>query len=47
MTSDYSTVRCPICKTLQRYMADEWPDDCSCGYVFEREGEEEDADSKR
>jgi hypothetical protein len=34
MTPESSTVRCPSCGRRQRYMADEWPDDCVCGYKF-------------
>jgi len=46
-TPESSTVRCPICGRRQRYMADEWPDNCVCGYVFAKEEEKENADEAR
>jgi len=42
MTTESRTVRCPECGRRQRYMADEWPDDCVCGHKFVREEKESD-----
>ena len=39
-----STATCPDCGRKQRFLADEWPDDCVCGHDWgrgEREREEQ------
>jgi hypothetical protein len=33
--------KCPQCGERGKCLDDEWPDDCSCGYVFNDEAEEE------
>ena len=30
--NESSTFTCPDCGAKQRFLADEWPDKCSCGY---------------
>jgi Zn finger protein HypA/HybF involved in hydrogenase expression len=31
------TVKCPECGRKQKYLSDEWPDECGCGHSFENE----------
>ena len=33
------TVTCPDCGKKHRFLADEWPEDCSCGYTWDYEEE--------
>ena len=30
-----SSCRCPVCGRPQRFLDDEWPDICACGYEWD------------
>jgi len=37
MMRDSSTFTCPKCGRKQKFLADEWPDPCICGYDADEE----------
>jgi len=37
MMRDSSTFTCPKCGRKQKFLADEWPDPCICGYDADTE----------